>query len=58
MATAGDDGELHQLGVERMIELERSIDNTRQQLRSVSALYSTEKKHVQVLKYEVETLWT
>ena len=41
--------ETHQLTVESKVELERTVENLRQQLRSVGAQYSACKRHVQVV---------
>ncbi len=39
--------ESHQLTVEAKVELERTVENLRQQLRAVSAQYSASKRQVQ-----------
>ena len=48
--------EAHQLELEKKVELERTVDNNRQQLRSLSALHSAETRHKQVLQTEIQEL--
>ena len=48
--------EAHQLELEKKVELERTVDNYRQQLRSLSALHSAESRHKQVLQSEIQEL--
>jgi len=48
--------EAHQLELEKKVELERTVDNYRQQLRSLSALHSAETRHKQVLQSEIQEL--
>jgi hypothetical protein len=48
--------EAHQLELEKKVELERTVDNYRQQLRSLSALHSAEARHKQVLQSEIQEL--
>ena len=42
--------------LERKVELDRTVENTRMQLRSLSAMRSAEKRQVEVLNKEIETL--
>ena len=46
--------EAHQLELERKVELERTIENLRSQLRSLSAMRSTEKRQVEVLRQQLD----
>ena len=46
----------HQHELDKKAELERTVENTRSQLRSLSAMRSADNRQVDVLKKEVETL--
>ena len=46
--------ETHQLTVEAKVELERTVENLRQQVRSVSAQYSASKRQVQAPSHDTK----